>query len=168
MTIEACQTACSSAHYTYAGVEYGQECYCATSILGAATIADDGRCNMACAGNSTEICGGPNGINIYQNSDSQSSGPTTLQTYGTWITLGCYIDSVDSRALPVGMAVSGGAAAMTVQSCLDACHAASYTFAGIKYSQECYCGATTPTVAATDGRCNMPWYALSSNKVTRL
>ena len=41
---------------------------------------------MACAGNSAEICGGSNAINIYQNGDrSFTSGAATIpQTVGEW------------------------------------------------------------------------------------
>lgn len=158
MTVEACQSACAAGHYIYAGVEYGQECYCANSILGTATIATDGRCSMPCLGDAGEICGGSYGINVYQNDDPQSTGPVTLPTYGAWVSQGCYIDSVASRALPVGIAVTGGPSAMTVQLCLDACYSASYILAGVEYGQECYCGNTIRTSPTIDGRCNMAWY----------
>jgi hypothetical protein len=64
-------------------------------------------------------------------------------------------DNVAERVLPVGMDVTGGPAAMTIELCLNACQAQSYTFAGLEYSDECYCGNTVPPTLATDGRCNM-------------
>lgn len=60
------------------------------------------------------------------------------------------------RTLTLGMAVTGGAAAMTVEVCLDACQAAGYSLAGVEYSQECYCGDAFQFggAPATDG-CTM-------------
>ena len=55
------------------------------------------------------------------------------------------------------MAVPGGGAAMTVAACTTAC--AAYTYAGVEYSGECYCGndLTAPGGPAPDGLagCNM-------------
>ncbi|WWC64110.1 uncharacterized protein I303_106717 [Kwoniella dejecticola CBS 10117] len=59
-TVESCQALCASGGYLYAGVQYGTDCYCDNSL----NFADGGgpttasKCNMACAGNSAENCGG--------------------------------------------------------------------------------------------------------------
>ncbi len=78
MTIELCTAACSSDGYQYAGVEYADECYCDNTIASGASVATDGRCSMACSGNSTEICGGSNGLSLFNSttppSKSGSSG----------------------------------------------------------------------------------------------
>lgn len=44
---------------------------------------------------------------------------------------------------------------MTVEKCLDACSGLGYVYAGLEYSQECYCSSALPAEEATDGRCNM-------------
>lgn len=107
---------------------------------------------MAALGNPLEYCGGGNGISIYQYTDANNE-PATTQTYNDWAYSDCYVDSVASRALPVPMAVAG---AMTVELCLDACHAAGYSIAGIEWSQECYCGYDLPAQVAAEGSCDMP------------
>ena len=61
LTVALCTSACKSAKYQYAGLEYAGECYCANSIGGTNGPAPDGLkgCNMPCNGNATEYCGGP-------------------------------------------------------------------------------------------------------------
>lgn len=88
-------------------------------------------------------------------------GPTTLASYNGWISQGCYVDSVSARVLPAQTATPGGSGAMTVELCLDACHAGGYQWAGLEWSQECWCGHTAPTVQATDGRCDMACNGMS-------
>lgn len=67
MSIEACQTECHSLGYTLAGVEYGDECYCDNKLENGGVIASDGsaQCNMKCANNAAETCGGPNRLDLY-------------------------------------------------------------------------------------------------------
>jgi len=67
MTVELCTTACAAGGFTYAGLEYGQECYCGNALVNGATVSSvSTQCLMPCAGNSAEICGGPNAINLYK------------------------------------------------------------------------------------------------------
>ena len=93
-TIESCTAACFNAGYTLAGAEYSAECWCSTSIggLGAPATASD--CNMLCTGNSSEYCGGPNRLNLYNYSTvvvpPPPSGPIIVPSVGLWKSLGCY------------------------------------------------------------------------------
>ncbi|GJE88408.1 WSC domain-containing protein [Phanerochaete sordida] len=64
----SCTTYCSSMNYAYAGVEYGDECYCGTGYVGgtmppAANLSD---CSMLCAGGMYEDCGGSWRMQIYK------------------------------------------------------------------------------------------------------
>jgi hypothetical protein len=104
-------------------------------------------------GNRLQYCGGSNGLNVYH-SNVQRSVPTVVQSYNGWTSSGCYVDSIGARALPYGINTIN-AGSMTVESCLDACWSLGYRYAGLEYSQECYCGATMPLQQATDGRCDM-------------
>lgn len=104
-------------------------------------------------GNSLEYCGGSGGINIYQAANA-ASGPSVLQSYNGWSTEGCYVDSVADRSMPYAVNTVD-AASMTVEKCLDACSGLGYTYAGLEYAQECYCGSALPAEEATDGRCSM-------------
>ena len=82
---------------------------------------------------------------------------TGSPTAAGWNNIGCYTDSVAQRSLPIGMAVPGGAAGMTVDKCQVACRAANYILAGVEYASECFCGNAFAGAAqpATSG-CNMP------------
>jgi hypothetical protein len=184
MTVEACENACQAAGYVLAGVEYSAQCFCDNTLENGGGPAPDGNalCDMSCNGNTTENCGGPNRLNLFSygggngnapatasstlsGSTSSSIGSTTntaagsLPTTPGWSFLGCYTDSVAARTLTVGMAVPGGAAAMTVELCLSACQTAGYVLAGLEYAQECYCGNTLANGGgpAPDGNslCNM-------------
>ena len=58
MTVEACMEFCGDK--TYAGLEYGRECWCAASLNAQAEKLDDKECTTPCAGKGKEgqICGG--------------------------------------------------------------------------------------------------------------
>ena len=72
VTIESCVNYCKGQGVLgkWAGVEYGQECYCGSGVANGGGPAKDGNvgCNMACAGNQYEWCGGPNRLNVYKSS----------------------------------------------------------------------------------------------------
>jgi hypothetical protein len=80
MTVEICSSFCAG--YIYFGVEFGRECYCANSLSGG-SIATDGRCNMACLGNANEICGGSNGLSLYEYSAYYSKTSSVTTTSAT-------------------------------------------------------------------------------------
>ncbi|KAE9379342.1 WSC-domain-containing protein [Stipitochalara longipes BDJ] len=150
MTVEVCSSFCGARGYTYFGVEYSTECYCGNT-LGTSTTATDGRCNMACGGSATEICGGPGGLSLYKFSaalpSATASAPLPAYTY-----VGCQSDSPTARTLLQLVVTSP---AMTVELCTSFC--AGYAYFGIEYSDECYCGNTLEggSGIVTDGRCSM-------------
>ncbi|KAF4631590.1 hypothetical protein G7Y89_g6540 [Cudoniella acicularis] len=170
MTVEACTAACKTAGYPLAGVEYSDECYCGNTISNSNVLSTDGGCTMTCNGNTAEICGGPNRINIYSISGASSSGSATASgsassvsasssataTASTgWNSLGCYTDAVGARAL-VNQQYTIPGASMTVEACEAACKTLGYTLAGVEYSDECYCAnsISNANAPATDG-CTM-------------
>ncbi|PQE28913.1 wsc domain-containing protein [Rutstroemia sp. NJR-2017a BBW] len=79
MTIETCIDFCASKGHTYAGLEFGSQCYCDNALPAdrAPQPGVVGACLMACAGNSTEICGGGAAITLYQKCASGSCKPAT-------------------------------------------------------------------------------------------
>lgn len=103
-------------------------------------------------GNNNEICGGGNGLTVYQS--SVTTGPSDLPSYKNWTPAGCFVDSVSNRVLPIATDATDSAV-MTIEKCLDACSSLGYAYAGLEWSQECYCGSALPPVPATDGRCDM-------------
>jgi hypothetical protein len=56
-SVESCTSACRTAGYKYAGVEWSSECWCDNEIRSASTGGFD-RCDMTCIGYPNEYCGG--------------------------------------------------------------------------------------------------------------
>ena len=74
-TIESCTSACYNAGYTLAGTEYSAECWCGTSVQAGGAPASASECNMVCSGNSTQYCGGPNRLNLYNYTGTPPTSP---------------------------------------------------------------------------------------------
>ena len=66
-TPASCTAQCAAQGFTMAGIEYGDECYCATGFQDNTVppAADPSECNRACAGNPDLLCGGPWRMQIY-------------------------------------------------------------------------------------------------------
>lgn len=111
---------------------------------------------MACTGDNTQACGGPNRMNLYLNGGSAASttpatpppttappapagGPYHNPGPAGWGGIGCYTDA-GARTLTYTAATAGGQGALTVALCTTACSAANYIYAGVEYSGECFCG----------------------------
>ena len=104
-------------------------------------------CSMLCAGNSSEYCGGPDRIDMYQLNSSApiptttdstpvstpTGGPVTVQSAGSYIYYGCYVDNTNGRAL-AGLMNPESGAGNTVEVCATAC--AGYQFMGVEYGAE--------------------------------
>lgn len=65
MTPESCFNVCGTSGWLYAGLEYGEECWCGNRLSSAATLVDSSRCNMNCTGDATRTCGGPELLSLY-------------------------------------------------------------------------------------------------------
>jgi len=63
MTPSLCALLCTQKSSQYAGVQYSDECWCGNSFGSFGTSTN---CNMACSGDATKNCGGPNANGIYQ------------------------------------------------------------------------------------------------------
>lgn len=158
MTAKSCIAFCSSKGFAVAGTEYSRECYCGVALPNQA--AADG-CNMACSGDSTQVCGGPNRLSVY--SSTSSSPPGTNPGPPGWTSVGCYSDQVRYRTLSARPNTPGGSDALTVAVCTAACQAQSFVLAGLEYAGECYCDNVVENggAPASDG-CSMPCKSNSS------
>jgi Domain of unknown function (DUF1996)/WSC domain len=69
MTVEFCMNFCQG--YKYAGLEYGSECFCGNALASdrAPKPGILGQCNMKCAGDNGEYCGGGLAMSLYQKCD---------------------------------------------------------------------------------------------------
>ncbi|KAI4148989.1 MAG: hypothetical protein LQ340_004838 [Diploschistes diacapsis] len=75
MTPQVCMDYCASTgrDATYAGLEYGQECWCATALnVNAAKLAD-ASCNTPCGGQGGVACGGSWKLDVYQLSSTPNA-----------------------------------------------------------------------------------------------
>ncbi|KAL8832686.1 MAG: hypothetical protein Q9170_004784 [Blastenia crenularia] len=175
MNVAYCANFCAG--YQYFGIEYSSECFCGTSISNGAALRADGDCSMTCSGNSTEFCGGPNRLTVYNSngtvastsssasasgtatatsSSASSTGtpsaPVAVPTASGFAYQGCYTEATSGRALGDSQTAYTG---MTVEKCAAFC--SSYTYMAVEYMSECYCGNTigTGAVLATDNGCSM-------------
>lgn len=66
MTIQKCIDYCVSKNFNYAGLQYGEECYCGNNAPPADRLG--AKCLMPCAGDANQICGNPSRLSIYKKS----------------------------------------------------------------------------------------------------
>ncbi|KAF7352419.1 hypothetical protein MVEN_01206400 [Mycena venus] len=70
VTVESCTSACKAKGFSVAGLEFGQECMCGSS-LPTSSLLSDSDCSTACAANTTEFCGGPSKLTVYEDPTGQ-------------------------------------------------------------------------------------------------
>ncbi|KAH6874786.1 cell wall-binding protein [Thelonectria olida] len=103
-TVANCVTACSASSFTYAGVEYGGECWCGNSFSDGSVLTTLSDCNMVCNGNSTEYCGAGNRLNVYQK-NAAISPTSTASTSST--SSSASISSTGSTSSVSGLSTTG-------------------------------------------------------------
>jgi hypothetical protein len=150
MTIEMCADFCSS--FRYFATEYGRECYCGSHIATNSESADLEDCSMACAGDPTAYCGGPNRLELFMNPDIVGGQPEQPAAAGDYSLVGCRKEPDGRRALN-GKATASSS--MTNEACADFCQ--DFEYFGTEYGSECYCGNELPedAVEAAAGECNV-------------
>ncbi|KAJ0378244.1 hypothetical protein COL26b_003404 [Colletotrichum chrysophilum] len=166
MTPDMCATFCAGS--AWMGVEYGKECWCG-NVLGSLSLpaTQQTDCNMACAGDSTSLCGGPARLNMYtldtaNGVSSASSAPpvapsavsTAADRVGDFIHLGCWTDDAANGRTFGDLYASDD---MTVKKCADWAISKGYLNFGIEYSRECWAGNSVNPLATSAGSstCNM-------------
>lgn len=152
MTIDTCIGFCASNGSAFAGVEFGQQCFCDNSLQNGASLSlPASNCNMACAGSGAQTCGGANALQLYTN-PSLLNANSVVNNYALQ---GC-MQEVGGRAF-TGATLTGSN--MTVEICTSFCAQGGFTYAGAEYASECYCGnsfsnGASPSSVST--QCNMP------------
>ncbi|RDW73681.1 hypothetical protein BP5796_07123 [Coleophoma crateriformis] len=63
-TVEQCLAFCAGS--LYAGVEWGQECFCGNILHDGALPVDSTQCDNTCSANQYQICGGSSRLNVYR------------------------------------------------------------------------------------------------------
>lgn len=164
-TPSGCADYCQSISpaYTYAGVSAdsftsGLECHCGTSYNPAfASPAVISECDVPCAGDRTQSCGGYQRIQIYT-----KSPPLDPKLPKDWSVVSeCAVDTT-TRVLANSI-VSVFNTSNTPAFCAAHCEANGYNYAGVEFADECICGtgftdgAVPPGSATWDPwECNMP------------
>lgn len=91
LTPAACIKSCAASGYVLAGTQFSKECWCGGALNttgGAGQNAAASDCNMPCAGDASQNCGGNYHMNLYalldsSASSSSSAAPTSTSAYST-------------------------------------------------------------------------------------
>ncbi|PQE15506.1 WSC domain-containing protein [Rutstroemia sp. NJR-2017a WRK4] len=76
MTVEMCLRFCKGYGLKYAGLEYTRECYCSRYLSVFSVPVPESQCDLACLGNSSQLCGGALRLSLYQaKSDAKALAP---------------------------------------------------------------------------------------------
>ncbi|KAJ7186433.1 copper radical oxidase [Mycena filopes] len=170
VSLEACTDACFKAGMPFAGAEFAAQCFCGLEIDngGAPVLLSD--CNMACAGNISEFCGGPNRLTMFNYTGDDLPPPpvgggggggggggsaTGIATDlpAPWAYVGCFVDNAHGRVLTTEIVDTN----LTMESCVATCDAQNFTIAGGEFATQCFCGdelidGATP---APESDCNL-------------
>ncbi|KAH7064884.1 WSC domain-containing protein [Macrophomina phaseolina] len=137
-SIELCTATCAASSYRIAGLEFGRECWCGNSMNYKTRKTADQGCAMTCSGNSSELCGDSNRLSVFSTGnvtiDVQPQSPSQVGSYSL---LGCYNEAKSGRALSDK---STSQTDMSVEKC--ALYCSGYSYFGVEYGAECYCGNT--------------------------
>ncbi|KAF8862211.1 glyoxal oxidase-like protein [Acephala macrosclerotiorum] len=148
-SVESCIKTCIGLGYSVAGMEYGTQCFCDNYLYNGAALTASSNCNMACPGNSAEICGNGNYLSIYHTGNLTVYAPPAAQKTnlpGSWTYQGCYNDNINNvRALFWQNILTNN---NTATSCLSLCAQFGYMAAGMEYGDECYCGDDSALIAS--------------------
>jgi hypothetical protein len=153
LTVEKCAAKCVG--FKYFGLEYRRECFCGDGPFAAGSVkVPQLECQYQCPGDTTQSCGGNNRLNIWE------FGAPTIPTESfetTYTRKGCYTEAYTSPSGQGRRTLTGKQYlddTMTVEKCAKAC--TGYTYFGLEYGRECYCGKdfNSGTAITSDGDCS--------------
>ncbi|KAK8070329.1 hypothetical protein PG994_006945 [Apiospora phragmitis] len=166
LTVDKCKEACFDDDFEFAGVKAGTECWCGTYVNNDWTN-DQQDCNIPCAGNQSQICGGSDVFNIFgaqldwnlpppSTTRTTSNHPpsatatatsTTTQRPGstatavpTWQAVGCYRDLWPAAKRTLAELAETNDQTLTPGRCQSTCRDRGYSYAGVENGRECWCG----------------------------
>ncbi|PRP89492.1 cysteine proteinase [Planoprotostelium fungivorum] len=117
VNVESCSLYCVNQGFTFAGLQNGSTCLCDNGYAG-----NNGTCDVACAGNSAEYCGGSDAVQVYDVSACNGTGQ--CQQFG------CL--NLNNFHWETGYTMS------SVASCINYCSSKGYTYGGLT-DPYCYC-----------------------------
>ena len=140
LTTEICQKYCLENNYGLAATQNGDTCYCGNGLQSYSTVGQKS-CNVPCAGNNAEVCGGAKSLSIW-NSTSATIPPTAVKAVGAYTLQGCYSGSNIIKA-----ASHTSTTGLTVESCVGYCITKGYKIAGVQDGKTCYCDSKLATTS---------------------
>jgi hypothetical protein len=179
MTVAECFASCAG--YSYFGTEYGIEYWCGNTQP-SDSKNPEADCNIPCIGDDSQVCGAGYRLSVYLVSGSSyspslssgsntggasgaSSGSSVSPSSAASTSAGispatvtgfayqdCYVDNIPQRVLADD---STNGSTMKTEKCAAYC--STYTWFGVEYSTECYCGASLDTGSnrTSEGDCGM-------------
>ncbi|EMT63145.1 WSC domain-containing protein 2 [Fusarium odoratissimum] len=157
-TVANCVQACSNENFVYAGVEYGGECYCGNSFSDGSVPAPITDCGMTCNGNSSEYCGGPSRLNVYElNAVYSSSLPTSM---------GAFVASAVATSRSTSVASSSTTSSTTSSSILTTWSTSSTTSRAS--STTTTSSSTSTTSSSTTSRASSTTTSITSTTSTTI
>lgn len=95
-------------------LQYGYECWCGKTLNNPQTST---KCSMACAGDSSAVCGNSETLNLYTYT---ATAPASL---------GCYVDMSSARTLGTRVYVGS---LNTPAYCISQCKTSGFAYAGVE------------------------------------
>ncbi|CEL57827.1 putative glycosidase C21B10,07 OS=Schizosaccharomyces pombe (strain 972 / ATCC 24843) GN=SPBC21B10.07 PE=3 SV=1 [Rhizoctonia solani AG-1 IB] len=84
LTTASCIKSCAANGYKLAGTQFGKECWCGNALsTGANAGQSSGGCDMPCAGDAGQVCGGNYHLNLFAATSSKNASTTTTASYST-------------------------------------------------------------------------------------
>ncbi|KAJ7364637.1 copper radical oxidase [Mycena albidolilacea] len=163
VSLETCTTACFGAGMPFSGAEFADECYCGSAIANGGIPESISTCNMVCAGNNSEFCGGPNRLTLYNYTGDDlppppvggggDGGAMAIATDlpSPWAYVGCFVDNANGRVLTIEV----DNANLTMESCVASCDAQNLTIAGGEFSVLCGNELIDGAKPAPESECNL-------------
>jgi WSC domain len=139
-SISSCIAFCDSQGAYLSGIEYGYQCFCGPSLdngskinVNASSISskNNGGCSTTCKGDSSQNCGGPNALLVFQN--IKHSAPSVKQLSGQTYK-GCFGDNTNNRLLPY-VYQGNSNPSMTPDLCASGCTSRGYDLSGTEYRE---------------------------------
>ncbi|KAG6979853.1 WSC domain-containing protein [Fusarium oxysporum f. sp. conglutinans] len=146
MSIVACQSYCLSYSWYVFGLQNGDSCLCDSRLRMDSRLVNDSKCNIHCNGNTTNLCGGSDAVQVF-------SDESLLRVEHT--SLGCFIQN-DSKHVLDGETIDEKD--MSVEKCASICTINKKSdFFSLSEGSICTCGQKVATWAKkTDaGECNV-------------
>ncbi|VVC39997.1 Hypothetical protein CINCED_3A002549 [Cinara cedri] len=148
LTPQNCVRSCYAKRFPYASLVSSRECLCSSIKPSNEAKIEDNMCKIPCSGSSQEMCGGINAMNVYSTGLEWRTDIIGNQY------LGCFEENEKKR---IFNSYSNSFSMNTPAFCSSLCFKYGYSYSGVTYKSECYCGNLPPSKQFTkleDKQCN--------------